>query len=132
MAPVYTDAQVAQFLTHLQIPTEYYVGNEPILDHAFLNVLHQHMITTVPYENLTLHYGHRNITLEPEALFKKLVSDKRGRGGYCMENSLFFTYMLRALGFQAYPVGVRVRLRVDGVPRGGYPGWCDYTLLARS
>ncbi|CAM1504679.1 Fc.00g022700.m01.CDS01 [Cosmosporella sp. VM-42] len=123
MAPVYTDAQVAQFLTHLEIPKEYYIGNEPILDHAFLNVLHQHMITMVPYENLTLHYGHRNITLEPEALFKKMVTDKRGRGGYCMENSLFFTYMLRALGFQVYPVGVRVRLRVNGVPQGGYPGW---------
>lgn len=122
MAPVYTDDQVTQFLTHLQIPTEYGSGPERILDHAFLKVLHQHMITTVPYENLTLHYGHRDISLEPEALFRKIVTDNRGRGGYCLENSLLLTYMLRALGFQAYPVGVKVRLRKNGVPQGGYLG----------
>ncbi|KAF7554112.1 hypothetical protein G7046_g6910 [Stylonectria norvegica] len=124
MAPVYTDAQVAQFLTLLQIPSEYYTDNAPILDLSFLTVLHTHMISTVPYDNLTLHYSdHRTVNLDPEALFRKIVSDGRGRGGYCMESSLLLTYMLRALGFQVYPVGVRVRLRVDGVPQGGYPGW---------
>lgn len=40
-----------------------------------------------------------------------------------MESNLFFCYMLRALGFQVYPVGVRVRLRKDGVPHGGFHGW---------
>ncbi|RMJ11501.1 hypothetical protein CDV36_008847 [Fusarium kuroshium] len=123
---VYSEAQVAQFLKHLEIPHEFYVGSgsEPILDHAFLTVLHQHMLSTVPYDNLTLHYSsHRDVTLEPQALFDKIVGGGRGRGGYCMESNLFFCYMLRALGFQVYPVGVRVRLRKDGVPHGGYPGW---------
>ncbi|KAF4988584.1 hypothetical protein FGRMN_9704 [Fusarium graminum] len=124
MSAIYSEAQVAKFLKHLQIPQEFYVGNDPILDHAFLTVLHQHMIATVPYDNMTLHYSsHRNITLEPQALYQKIVVDGRGRGGYCMESNLFFCYMLRALGFQVYPVGVRVRLRKDGVPFGGWPGW---------
>lgn len=124
MAPVYSQAQVAKFLSCLKIPSEYYIGNEPILDHAFLSAIHKHMITEIPYENLLLHYStHRSITLDPEELFDKFITSGRGRGGYCMENSLFLTYMLRALGFQAYPVGVRVRLRKDGVPTGGYPGW---------
>ncbi|CAJ0548819.1 Ff.00g024320.m01.CDS01 [Fusarium sp. VM40] len=124
MSAIYSEAQVANFLKHIQIPQEFYVGNEPILDHAFLTVLHQHMIATVPYDNMTLHYSpHRNITLEPQALYQKIVVDGRGRGGYCMESNLFFCYMLRALGFQVYPVGVRVRLRKDGVPHGGYLGW---------
>ncbi|KAF5708497.1 arylamine n-acetyltransferase 2 [Fusarium globosum] len=108
MSAIYSEAQVAGFLKHLQVPQEFYVGNEPILDHAFLKVLHQHMIATVPYDNLTLHYSsHRNITLEPQALYQKIVADGRGRGGYCMESNLFFCYMLRALGFQVYPVGYR-------------------------
>lgn len=124
MAPVYSEAQVARFLEFLEIPKDFYIDSQPILDLAFLTVLHTHMITIVPYENLTIHYSeHRNITLEPEALFKKIVVDGRGRGGYCMENCLFFYYMLQALGFQVYPVGVRVRPRVNGVPQGGYMGW---------
>ncbi|SCV46195.1 related to arylamine N-acetyltransferase [Fusarium fujikuroi] len=128
MSAIYSEAQVAGFLKHLQVPQEFYVGNEPILDHAFLKVLHQHMIATVPYDNLTLHYSsHRNIILEPQALYQKIVGDGRGRGGYCMESNLCFCYMLRALGFQVYPVGVRVRLRKDGVPHGDFVGWQDKT-----
>jgi arylamine N-acetyltransferase len=52
-----------------------------------------------------------------------MVTDKRGRGGYCMENSIFFNHVLRALGFRVYTAGVRVRPRVDGVPAGDYLGW---------
>ena len=50
-----------------------------------------------------------------------------GRGGYCMENCIFFNHVLRALGFQVYMAGARIRLRVDGVPTGDYIGW--YTLV---
>lgn len=124
MAPVYSEAQVAKFLSHLKIPSEFYIGNEPILDHAFLAAIHKHMITEIPYENLLLHYSdHQTITLDPQEIYRKIVLGSRGRGGYCMESSLLLTYMLRALGFQVYPVGVRVRLRKDGVPHGGFPGW---------
>lgn len=46
-----------------------------------------------------------------------------GRGGYCMENSIFFNHVLRGLGFRAYLAGARIRLREGGVPRGGFTGW---------
>jgi arylamine N-acetyltransferase len=36
--------------------------------------------------------------------------------------SIFFTYILRALGFDAYPTGVRIRLREGGIPKGDYIG----------
>ena len=124
MAPIYNEAQLKQFLSFLQIPKDYYLDAEPVLDLAFLTVLHQHMISTVPFETLTLHYsGDRQINLDPEVLFKKIVTDGHGRGGYCMEGNLLLCYMLHALGYNVYPVGVRARLRENGVPAGGYLGW---------
>lgn len=39
-----------------------------------------------------------------------------------MEVSVFYNHVLRALGFQVYMTGVRVRPRVDGVPKGDYMG----------
>ncbi|KAI5467574.1 arylamine N-acetyltransferase 2 [Mariannaea sp. PMI_226] len=124
MAPIYSETQVAGFLSHIKIPSEYYSGNEPLLDHAFLSAIHKHMIMEIPYENLLLHYSdHRSVTLDPEVLYSKFIVSGRGRGGYCMENSLFLYYMLQTLGFQTYLVGVRVRARKDGIPIGGYLGW---------
>lgn len=40
-----------------------------------------------------------------------------------MENSIFFNHILKALGFNVYTVGVRVRPRISGVPVGEYVGW---------
>jgi len=71
-----------------------------------------------------MHYAKKKvISLDPEALYKKIVLDGRGRGGYCMEGSLFHLNILRGLGFKAIAVGVRIRYREDGVPRGDYRGW---------
>jgi arylamine N-acetyltransferase len=93
-------------------------------DLSFLRVLHTHMISTVPYETLVLHYSPaRRARLDPQLLFQKIVRDKRGRGGYCLENNLFFLYTLRDLGFQVYPVGTKSKLRIDGVPQGDFQGW---------
>ena len=40
-----------------------------------------------------------------------------------MENGIFFNHILRALGFEVYPAGARVRPRADGIPHGDYSGW---------
>ena len=123
MAKTYTPAQVAQFLTLLDVPPKYRaIDTAPTL--GFLRTLHTHMISTIPYETLDLHYStNRQIQLDPVALFQKLVADGRGRGGYCLENNQLFLYMLRDLGFEAYPVGAKIRPRVDGVPQGEYMCW---------
>lgn len=124
MASVYTRDQVNQFLDHIQIPSRYHLDNDPDRDLTYLTALNTHMLSTVPYENLTLHYSQTHtISLDPQHLFRKIVVDKRGRGGYCMENSLFYNQMLRGLGFHAYTVGVRIRHRIEGVPSGEYIGW---------
>lgn len=124
MAPIYSQEQVSQFLNRIDIPPQYRVKeSRPACDYAFLKALHIHMITAVPYENLLLHYSdQRKVDLEPQSVFRKIVAEG-GRGGYCMENSLFFLHMLRALGFRVFPVGVKIRPRENGVPAGDYIGW---------
>lgn len=127
MDSAYTPAQLAAYLSYIGLPESYHPSANPSLNLAYLATLFTHQITAVPYENLLIHYSPQHaITLEPQALFAKIVTPhpRRGRGGYCMENSIFFNHMLRAIGFDAYLAGVRIRPRVDGVPQGdSYSGW---------
>jgi len=62
----------------------------------------------IPFENLDVLLG-RPISLEPDALFQKLVIDRRG--GYCFEQNGLFLEVLRELGFQVAPISARVRLQ---------------------
>ncbi len=124
MARTYTRQEVGEFLALLDMPPEYRNLDEVSPNLGFLRTLHTHMISTVPYETLVLHYSpERRVRLDPQHLFQKIVRDSRGRGGYCLENNLFFLFMLRDLGFQVYPVGVKSRLRIDGAPKGVFQGW---------
>ncbi|KAF2113129.1 arylamine N-acetyltransferase 2 [Lophiotrema nucula] len=124
MASAYTPGQISDFLNYINIPSKFHLENNPPRDFAFLKALHIHMISTVPYENLSLHYNYdHTIRIDPPHLFQKVVDDDRGRGGYCMEVSIFFNHILRGLGFQAYTAGVRIRLREGGVPAGPFVGW---------
>jgi N-hydroxyarylamine O-acetyltransferase len=63
---------------------------------------------SIPFENLDVLLGTR-ISLEPDALFQKLVLD--GRGGYCFEQNGLFLLVLQELGFQVTPISARVRLQ---------------------
>ena len=119
----FTRCQLDQYFDHIKLPAKYRPTSTSRLDVNYLKALHIHHISTIPYENLALHYSlTRTISLKPEDLFNKFVTKGCNRGGYCMENSLFFTYVLRSLGFDAYPTGARIRLREDGVPTGDYIG----------
>jgi N-hydroxyarylamine O-acetyltransferase len=53
-------------------------------------------LLAVPFENLSIHAG-QPILLEDEALFTKIVTNKRG--GFCYEANGLFAALLRALGF---------------------------------
>lgn len=122
--PVYTTKQVSQYLDYVGISPAYRLDAKPTLDNIFLTQLHIHHISTFPYENLRLHYDpHHTVSLDPQDLFKKMVAVNRGRGGYCFESVLFFLHILQALGFDAYPTGVRIRLREEGVPTGPFTAW---------
>jgi len=62
---------------------------------------------SIPFENLDVLLG-RSISLETEAIFQKLVHDRRG--GYCFEQNGLLLHVLGALGFQVTPLSARVRL----------------------
>ncbi|MEI9939050.1 MAG: arylamine N-acetyltransferase [Pseudomonadota bacterium] len=77
-------------------------------DLALLSALTAAHTQSIPFENLDVLLG-RPISLEPEALFQKLVVDRRG--GYCFEQNGLFLEVLRGLGFQVAPISARVRLQ---------------------
>ena len=124
MASAYTPEQISTFLKYIQLPEKYHPANKPKHDIQFLSQLHVHTIAAIPYDNLSLHYSPTHkISIDPQHSFKKIVENGRGRGGYCMENSILFNHVLRGLGLQVYTAGVRIRLRKDGIPDGDYIGW---------
>lgn len=126
MASVYTPAQLSLWEHYVSLPQKYRhtTTSSPPLDIAYLTALHTHQITTFPYENLDLHYSsHHSISLDPQVQFDKMVSDARGRGGYCMQGNLMYNQILKAAGFEVYTAGVRIRPRVEGVPKGEFSGW---------
>ena len=75
--------------------------------------LHHAQFFAIPFENFDILLG-RGINLEPEAVFNKLVLQKRG--GYCFELNGLFLEALKALGFKARPLLARVHL--TGTPSG--------------
>jgi N-hydroxyarylamine O-acetyltransferase len=78
-----------------------------------LEALHRAQYFTIPFENFDILLS-REISLEPEALFDKLVT--RPRGGYCFELNGLFLMALKAFGFDARPLLARVHL--SGIPSG--------------
>ncbi|OAK98584.1 arylamine N-acetyltransferase 2, partial [Phaeosphaeriaceae sp. SRC1lsM3a] len=124
---VFNDSHLSSYLAYIGLPpslqTYRSTGNVPT-DLDFLTQLHIHTISTVPYENLWLHYNptHTN-TISPLDMYASTVTRNQGRGGYCFQVSIFFNHILRALGFAAYLAPVRIRMRANGVPYGDYGGW---------
>lgn len=76
---------------------------------AALRAIHAAHAEAIPFENLDVLLG-RPISLEPSAVFQKLVSDRRG--GYCFEQNILLGGVLRELGFQVTPLIARVRWQV--------------------
>jgi N-hydroxyarylamine O-acetyltransferase len=62
-------------------------------------------LLTVPFENLSIH-AREPIVLDDEALFRKIVS--RRRGGFCYELNGLFAALLRALGFEVAMLSAQV------------------------
>jgi len=63
----------------------------------------------IPFENLSPFLG-EGVKLDIDALQDKLV--RRGRGGYCFEQNLLFSQVLRQVGFDVTWLAARVRWNV--------------------
>ncbi|KAF2221539.1 arylamine N-acetyltransferase 4 [Elsinoe ampelina] len=124
----YTPTQLLLYLQHIHFPLPLTFPRTP----STLLLLHRLQITTIPYENLSLHYSptHTN-SISPHALFEKFISppaapgsaeQSAGRGGYCFETAVFWLNILRGLGFRAYSSQARIRLRDGPVPKGEFVG----------
>jgi len=61
-----------------------------------LRAVHRAHLLAIPYENLDIHLGLR-MTLDPEAMFTKLVDERRG--GWCFEMNGLLGRALETLGF---------------------------------
>ena len=62
-------------------------------------------LLSVPFENLSIHAG-QPILLEDDALFSKIVTNRRG--GFCYEANGLFAALLRALGFDVEMLSAEV------------------------
>lgn len=83
-------------------------------DRAVLDHLIQAHLQSVPFENIDIYDRGVPIDLGTPALFKKIVSKRRG--GYCFELNSLFMSLLTALGFKCYAVAGRILWKKDYYP----------------
>jgi arylamine N-acetyltransferase len=119
----YTWEQIEAYLSYISFPVTRYktITPESALTEdglTYLTALQKRQLSNVPFENLVLHYSKEHlVSIDKDDLFEKIVASKNGRGGYCMENNMFFGIILKTLGFEVIPTGARVLLS------GGSGGW---------
>ncbi len=77
----------------------------PGIDRDGLAQLQKAHLLTVPFENLSIHYG-QPVNLSIEQLYEKVVV--YGRGGFCYELNFLYHALLIKLGFHADLISGRV------------------------
>lgn len=86
-----------------------YDGN-PTLEN--LNDLIFRNQSQVPFENLAVYDHFGTVNLDPDALFRKIVIEKRG--GFCFELNGAFTLLLKGLGYDVVSLMARVGIPFIG------------------
>lgn len=95
-----TEYQIDQYLARIDAKRPKELSPQSLMELTRAHLEH------VPFEVLEMTEAHTEPSLEPDALFEKIVVNCRG--GYCFELNKLFYLLLDALGFDCYPVGVRV------------------------
>ena len=95
-----TESQIDQYLARIGAERPKELSPQTLMELTRSHLEH------VPFEVLEMTEAHTEPSLEPDALFEKIVVNSRG--GYCFELNKLFYLLLDALGFACYPVGVRV------------------------
>jgi arylamine N-acetyltransferase len=145
----YTDDQLASYLSALRqnlsapksLPAAFQdvhslhkaARSSPL---ATLSTLMKFHLAAIPWGSLKIHYSptHTLTLSPPDQLFNKLIT--RRFGGYCMEQNLFFSHILRSLGYEVYLTGARISLAVNAPPerteveKDGYMGFEHMVIFA--
>lgn len=86
MAPAtYTQDQVRQYLKYINYPGAAKTNDFslPPPTYGTLETLQRYQTSKCPFENLALHYAKtRQVVVDKEYTFDKIVVNARGRGGY--------------------------------------------------
>lgn len=94
---------IKAYLERINYPLNYRRPLAP--DAETLRELQVAHLLAVPFENLSIHAG-QPIVLEDDALFTKIVENRRG--GFCYEANGLFAALLRALGFDVAMLSAEV------------------------
>ncbi|RPA78527.1 cysteine proteinase [Ascobolus immersus RN42] len=119
----YSREQLKVYFKHISLPSavaeSLLSDDEGRLNLGNLEALLIHHLRKVPFENLSLHYAQRkHLGLTEDALWEKMITNGRGRGGYCMEVNTFFGAVLRGCGFEAYMVAGKIAHAMHGGTEG--------------
>lgn len=82
-------------------------------------IIYNHLLH-IPFENLDSWDARKAPVLALDALFDKIVRHRRG--GWCYEQNALLHALLSELGFEVYPVGVRVMVGHEGIPAISHRG----------
>ncbi len=102
----YSKEQCEQYLSRIHASFDGNVTKENLDDLIFC---HQ---KAVPFEDLAVCEKWGTVDLEPDALFKKIVTEHRG--GFCFELNGAFLLLLKGLGYDAVGVVCRVGIPFFG------------------
>lgn len=97
--------EIQKFLNRIQ----YEGGHTPNLEN--LSRLVRSHLETVPFENLDFYNNPKELSLKLEDVYNKVVV--RNRGGVCFELNGLLHWALRELGYDRYPVSVRILMFGD-------------------
>jgi N-hydroxyarylamine O-acetyltransferase len=81
-----------------------------------LRAIHRAHLLAIPYENLDIHRG-VTLSLDPDAIYDKLVTGRRG--GWCYEMNGLLAWALREMGFDVTLLASDVRREFVGDGAGG-------------
>jgi N-hydroxyarylamine O-acetyltransferase len=102
-SPVAGYLNIKAYLDRINYPLKY--RGSPAPNAETLRELQVAHLKAVPFENLSIHAG-QPIVLEDEALFTKIVENRRG--GFCYEANGLFAALLRAIGFDVAMLSAEV------------------------
>ncbi|KAK7432536.1 hypothetical protein QQZ08_000743 [Neonectria magnoliae] len=113
----YCSEQLQQFFAHIELP-EHFRHEAPSL--SLLQTLHTHCLSTLPYENLSLHYNATHqIELDPQHLFRKMsgrvgdfkafheetIPDGSGHSTQLKDSATDFAYRNHIVNIVTFPDG---------------------------